>query len=467
MKRLLLDRIAVICKAMVGVLVLSAAAVAAPTGKSDFNHLTTGFPLSGAHVVAVCETCHVGGVFKGTPKNCDGCHALGKRVVATPKSNSHIVTDAPCENCHFNTATFLGARFNHATARPGDCATCHNGRISQGKHSAHVVTAFPCDQCHRTSSWIPASWNHTNNALATYSGQSCVTCHISTGMAKNKIQSASHLPLSMAGITFADCNSCHKSYYSFYTAFYDHAGAPATCQSCHGTYGAPAYTNVKSPTALIHSAVVISPPTVTCSSCHKSFGTFSGAKFDHLGATQCSVCHSGAYASSGIRGKTASHTRTGMATYQCSDCHNNFTTWLPAIYKHTAPSPTGRCDGCHDGVIAVSTAAKPGHAAIGTDDCIQCHTSTATWLGALGGKPANHIPYNTGTTCSACHTGTTVATGATLHAVVSTTCKTCHNSSPVYLGSMQRKTIGSHEGSKASDDCISCHARQYNQWNNP
>ena len=94
----------------------------------DFNHEATGFPLTGGHATAACETCHVGGVFKGTPKTCDGCHALGKRVVATPKSTSHIVTDAPCDTCHFNTSTFLGARFNHGTALPGQCATCHNGR---------------------------------------------------------------------------------------------------------------------------------------------------------------------------------------------------------------------------------------------------------------------------------------------------------------------------------------------------
>lgn len=306
--------------------------VAAETklGGRDFNHMTTGFPLSGEHATAACETCHAGGVFKGTPRNCDGCHALGKRVVATPKSPSHVVTDAPCESCHFNTSTFLGARYNHAAATPGQCATCHNGRIAKAKHAGHVATTFSCDQCHRTTSWIPATWNHTNNALATYSGQTCVSCHNPTGMANNKVQSASHLPLSMAGITFADCVSCHKSYYSFYTAFYDHAGAPATCQSCHGTYNAPVYTNVKSPTALIHSVLASLPVTTTCNSCHKSFGTFTGAKFDHVGATQCSVCHSGAYAGSGIRGKSATHIPYA-GTSECSTCHIGTAGWTSTV----------------------------------------------------------------------------------------------------------------------------------------
>lgn len=299
-------------------------------GSRGKNHSATGFPLSGGHATAACGTCHVGGLFKNTPKNCDGCHALGKRVVATPKSTSHIVTDAPCESCHFNTATWLGARYNHGAAKPGQCTTCHNGRIAKDKHAGHTATTYSCDQCHRTTSWIPATWNHTNNALAIYSGQSCVTCHNPTGVAKNKIQSASHLPLAMAGVTFADCASCHKSYYSFYTAFYDHVGAPTTCQSCHGTYGAPAYTNVKSPTALIHSVSASLPVTTTCNSCHKSFGTFLGARFDHVGATQCSLCHSGAYASSGINGKSSKHIPyTGSP--ECSDCHIVTSAWAGAV----------------------------------------------------------------------------------------------------------------------------------------
>jgi len=128
----------------------------AASGARDFNHMTTGFPLSGGHAVAACETCHVGGVFKGTPKTCDGCHAAGKRVVATPKTNSHIVTDAPCESCHFNTSTWLGARYNHGTAQPGGCLTCHNGRLSFAKpasHSTNINKATKsCDSCHRSSS---------------------------------------------------------------------------------------------------------------------------------------------------------------------------------------------------------------------------------------------------------------------------------------------------------------------------
>ncbi len=376
---------------VLGVISLTASlsnVAAAPTGAPDFNHSTTGFPLTGGHATAVCETCHVGGVFKGTPRDCEGCHALGKRVVATPKSASHVVTDAPCDSCHFNTATFLGARYNHSSARAGTCTNCHNGRIAQGRPANHRTpyqATEQCDRCHRTSAFLPSSWNHGADAP----GQ-CRTCHI--------------------------------------------ADQP-------NTHGGKTWTGFQ------------------CDDCH-SFVGWSNHRFRHNHPEfVCSGCHDGISATA----KTGSHTRIGMATYVCNDCHASVTTWLPALYKHTAASPNGRCDGCHNNAIAASTPA--GHIAIGTDDCSQCHTSTATWLGALGGMPPNHIPYNSNVTCTACHTGNTVATGSKLHdGKVSSTCKTCHNSTPVYLGSMRRVTLGNHKDSKTSDDCIPCHSKNYTSW---
>jgi hypothetical protein len=147
-------------------------------------------------------------------------------------------------------------------------------------------------------------------------------------------------------------------------------------------------------------------------------------------------------------------------TNQCDDCHN-FSGWFPARYKHNTAAA---CSSCHNGAIAVGKPA--GHIAT-ADECNQCHTSTIAWLPALGAKPANHIPYNAGVQCSSCHVGGGVVTGAALHAYVSPPCKTCHNKPSPYLGVTGTKTLGSHEGSNTGQDCITCHAVQYNQWNNP
>jgi len=316
----------------------------------SFNHMTTGFPLSGGHATAACETCHVGGVFKGTPRACDGCHAMGKRVIATPKPNSHIVTDAPCESCHFFAHTWLGARYNHGSAAPGQCRNCHAGRLATGKPNSHNVgkkATESCDSCHRSFAWTPASWNHNG----------------------------------MVG-------SC------------DQAG-------CHVAGANTWYKGVSTP-----------------------------------------------------------HARTGMATFACETCHN-FYAWHPAPYNHAGA--VGRCDSCHNGTVAITTPA--GHVSIGTSDCSECHINTTrSWTPALGGKPANHIPYNSGVTCNACHTAATGRVSVSvLHAfsVATSTCQTCHISPNPYQGNNQQ-TKSSHEGSSGNNCTQSgCHtkgAASYLNW---
>jgi hypothetical protein len=310
----------------------------------DFNHMTTGFGLSGGHAAAACESCHVGGVFKGTPRTCDGCHAVGKRVVATPKNDKHIVTDAPCDSCHFNTATWLGARFNHGSAVTGQCRNCHNGRQAQGKPANHSVgrkATESCDQCHRTFAWLPSSWNHNNSA------GSC----------------------DQAGCHLAGQNSWYK-------------------------------------------------------------------------------------------GVTTAHTRTGMATYACQSCHN-YLRWSPAPFNH---SIGGRCDSCHNEVIAVGPNHYGTHtAAISGNDCSQCHINTThAWKPALGALPPNHIPFNAGTACTACHLSvTSVRTGAAMHIYTSSlACTTCHLKNNQYaVWGQDTKSIG-HEGMRSGDDCSKsgCHA---------
>ena len=316
----------------------------------DFNHAATGFPLTGGHATAACETCHVAGVFKGTARECDGCHALGKRVVATPKSTSHIVTDAPCETCHFNSSTFLGARYNHGTAIPGQCVTCHNGRIVTGRpadHNAGFKATDSCDHCHRTYAFIPASWNH----IGVIPG-SCENagCHVA-GSGNRYIRATAALPL----------GANHNSF---------------------------AYTRTQS----------------------------------------CDVCH-------------------------------NFVYWRPAMHMPL----TGTCMSCHDSAQAQG---KPAAHIATTDECGQCHfTVNGSWLPALGGKPAWHILYNGGATCSNCHIGLAKVARSTLHAFSnSQTCESCHISPNAYTQNGQQ-TKRSHDGS-AGNNCTNCHrsAGSYSNW---
>ncbi len=54
--------------------VFSSSAYAANAVGKDFDHARTGFQLSGAHRNERCESCHIQGIFKGTPTQCANCH---------------------------------------------------------------------------------------------------------------------------------------------------------------------------------------------------------------------------------------------------------------------------------------------------------------------------------------------------------------------------------------------------------
>ena len=74
-----------------------------------FDHYTTGFPLTGEHRSLSCDRCHVGGVFKGTPRQCESCHSLGSRVSAPAKPLNHIPTNQRCDSCQLRAKGFAEA----------------------------------------------------------------------------------------------------------------------------------------------------------------------------------------------------------------------------------------------------------------------------------------------------------------------------------------------------------------------
>lgn len=345
-------------------------------GGRDFNHMTTGFPLTGGHAAAACETCHMGGVFKGLPTACDGCHIPGGRIVATPKSTSHIVTTAPCESCHFNAATWLGARFNHGTARPGECTTCHNGRISTGKPTLnHPVTTAECDQCHRRSAWTPASWNHTG-----VTGD-CATCHKAGGPGRNfTTNAAAHSQYAAMGV--AGCNVCHTSYYSFSSVYYNHAGASPLCGSCHNNpaySGAVAQVNRTSQSITDH-AVFARVGITNCQSCHKSFakGSFPSGRYDHAGAGPCQTCHTAG--NSPIRAMATNHIPI-LVSATCTACHYSSASWAAEVMAH-----------------------NPAQVAL--TPCTTCHLRGNTYLGRMDKQRLHELSRNPAATdCSAsgCH----------------------------------------------------------------
>ena len=202
-------------------LVASAEAATVPNQRLAFDHLTTGFALIGRHEFVSCETCHVGGVFKGTPKQCTGCH---NGVIARGKSANHIPTTASCDSCHRISVSFAAksALMNHSTIT-GACATCHNGTLAKGKNTTHVQTVADCGICHTTTTFDGGRFAHTPEQVG---AKTCFDCHNGT-TATGK--GPTHIIINSANV----CSACHQPNTGWRVKRVDHSQFNLVCSACH------------------------------------------------------------------------------------------------------------------------------------------------------------------------------------------------------------------------------------------
>ena len=157
--------------ALIALAFVASAGPAAATARSTFDHDSTGFVLEGLHRDAPCESCHVGGVFKGTPHDCWTCHTSGSRFGATAKTTRHILSSNNCAECHTPFGWSPVATFNHLNVI-GTCSSCHNGVQASGKPANHVPTTAECSTCHLvTMPWAGIRFAHTG-----ITGD-CARCH--------------------------------------------------------------------------------------------------------------------------------------------------------------------------------------------------------------------------------------------------------------------------------------------------
>ena len=310
--------LAVLAGLMMALFLFSAPAPAAERAGANFNHLSTGFPLTGAHVQADCQSCHARGVFKGTPRQCELCHTQGSRMASSAKPTNHVPTAQPCDQCHASTVTWAGARFPHTGVVPGSCMQCHNNSIAQGKPATHIQTTAACDVCHRTTAWIPANFNHSMVTPG-----SCITCHNGS--------TATGKPNTTVHQTSASCDTCHRTTGWRPATGFSHTGIVTGCISCHNGTTAPGkggghfittrsceachsiptsttttglwpvrnYTHT-SPAYKIHNSGVI------CLGCHTGNSETITWKFGAY-APDCAGCHAGAF-------KADSHKKTEVPT---------------------------------------------------------------------------------------------------------------------------------------------------------
>ena len=238
-------------------------------------------------------TCHVNNVYRGTARECFGCHRTDYERTTTPP---HAASGFPtaCESCHRATdSSFRGATFNHATVFPlvgqhaqqtcvachvnnvyrgtaRECVGCHRAQYDRTTTPPHAASGFStnCESCHRASdsSFRGATFNHTTifPLLGTHAQIACVACHT------NNVYRG----------TARECVGCHRTQYDRTTApVHTAAGFPVTCENCHrgtdSSWTQGTFTHRFPIASGRHEA-----PCATCHTNPSSFQTFS-----------CLTCH--------------------------------------------------------------------------------------------------------------------------------------------------------------------------------
>jgi hypothetical protein len=307
---------------------------------ASFDHNLAAFKLEGKHAQVECESCHINGVYRGTPMDCYSCHA---------QDDVHMGSfGTQCGNCH-NPAGWLPAFFDHnlssfpltgAHVRLA-CDQCHGGgmfnSLSTDCYSCHAANdahngqyGTNCAACHTTSGWKPAFFDHNLSSFpltGAHVGLACDQCH--GGGVFNGLST--------------DCYSCHAANDA-------HNGQYGTnCAACHTTSGwKPAFFDHNFSSFPLTGAHV----GLACTQCH------GGDVFNGL-STACASCHAEPTFHAGFFSDTA-----------CSQCHST-SSWRPASFNR---SHSADCDGqCinHEG----ATCRDCHSPTLSTHTCTKCHDS--------------------------------------------------------------------------------------------
>jgi hypothetical protein len=272
-----------------------------PNGDGEgFNHATSNFPLTGAHLTVDCIGCHESG-YSGTTTVCAGCHTDNYNQATNPNHIQNGIS-TNCESCHTTEAGWAPATFaihNDFYALTGahsaiqnDCFTCHEGNYNN--------TPNACSGCHTPDYAQATNPNHQQLGIPT----TCETCHTTvSGWAPATfpthndyyVLTGAHASISTS------CFECHSGNYT---------NTPNTCYGCHqddfNQTNDPDHQVAQFPTA--------------CEDCH-SQSAWEPSTFDHDGQyfpiysgqhdgewTTCIECHTNP---------------TNYAVFSCIDCHEH------------------------------------------------------------------------------------------------------------------------------------------------
>ncbi|MEI7724340.1 MAG: hypothetical protein WCK09_04500 [Bacteroidota bacterium] len=443
-----------------------------PTGSKEgtFNHATSPFPLTGAHLTTDCIKCHTTG-YIGTPQECNSCHTQNYTQSVNPNHAAiNIPTD--CGTCHTTQPGWKPASFaihNNYYVLAGahlpianDCATCHSGnyqnntprlcfachadKYNQSTNPNHITANFPttCETCHSQSVWSPSNFNHNNVYPLTGAhaaiANNCFACH--QGSYVN---------------TPNTCNGCHMPNYNA-TTNPNHitANFPTTCQTCHSNVAwSPSTFNHTDVYPLTGAHATIA---TNCFACHQ--GNYVNTP------NTCAGCHMPNYNTS----VNPNHTAGNYPT-TCNTCHTTNPNWTPATFPihnnyyvlagahvsvacitchngnyNTTPNT---CVGCH--LTNYNQTTNPNHSSAQfPTTCSDCHTQSA-WSPANWNHDGQYFPIYSGkhknkwNACTDCHTNPA-------NYAVFTCTTSCHPQS-----SMNNKHQGISGYSYNSAACYNCH----------
>ncbi len=335
---------------------------------THFDHSRTAFPLTGKHVQAACKDCHAGERFKGTPKDCYGCHRADDDA-----KGHHGRFGQKCAECHSDRA-WKPATFDHdrdtkyplrGKHRQIACDSCHRAPLHTEKLAQACVSCHrkddthkgglgpKCESCHNEASWKKASFDHDKDTTFPLRGRhasaKCESCHKEPA-AKVKLPK--------------DCYGCHRAD----DDAKGHRGRfGEKCAACHDekAWKPARFEHLRD----AHFALRGKHAAIRCDACHR------GVLFKDKTPARCVECHQ----------KDDKH--RGQLGPQCDTCHSE-ADWKSARFDHNRSRfpLLGR----HAGLECRACHASPAYKDAKTD-CVACHAKDDVHKQRLGPK------------CESCH----------------------------------------------------------------
>jgi hypothetical protein len=145
---------------------------------AQFDHSTTAFPLTGAHVTVACADCHVGGQYAGTQSDCYACHRSDYDTTNDP-AHAAAGFGQDCATCH-NTSGWSGASFDHDQWFPIGAGSKHAGRwdTCQDCHTNPAnYMEYTCLSCHPHDDRANTDGHHREVGGYRYDSVACYDCH--------------------------------------------------------------------------------------------------------------------------------------------------------------------------------------------------------------------------------------------------------------------------------------------------